>query len=116
MEAGGSTESRRAAPPPKRSEHPLQLPAFHRLHHPLHLGELLEQPVHVLHLRAGACGDAPASRTVDQIGLTTFAMRHGVDDRDLAAHLLIALIGDRRALSQVRRQFVDQRSETTHFL
>jgi len=52
-----SGQPRRTAPPPERTEHALQLAALHGFHHPLHLGELFEQPIHVLHLRARTRGD-----------------------------------------------------------
>src|SRR5207244_12490117 len=54
---------------------------FELLHHLLQLCELLEQPVHVLHVRAAAARDALAARAVDHLRVAALTRRHRADDR-----------------------------------
>src|SRR5579864_3208537 len=115
---GGSAarEPRRHAPLEGSHEGP-QATALHALHDALHLQELLEQAVHVLNLDAGAGGDAPPARAVDDSGVAPLPPRHGIDDGDLAPHLPVALIGRHRTLFHRRpRQLVDERPDATHLL
>src|ERR687897_817397 len=50
-------------------------------HHLPELRVLLEQPVHVLHLRPAAARDALAAGAVDHVGMPPLARRHRQDDR-----------------------------------
>src|SRR6185437_7521984 len=70
-----------------RTEQPLQAPALHALHHPLHIEELLHQPIHILNLHARAPRDPPAPGAVDDAGHAPLPRGHGIDDGDLAANL-----------------------------
>src|SRR5690242_11262363 len=95
----------------------LELPAREALHHLLHFHELLHQLVHVLHLDAGAGSDAAAARTIQQPRIATLFFGHRVDDRDLAAHVLVALLRRRCArLHGRRRQLVHERRHAAHLL
>ena len=53
----------------------------HLLHHLLHVAELLDQHVDVLHGRAAARGNAPPPAGVEQVRIAPFGQRHAVDDR-----------------------------------
>src|SRR6185437_2817018 len=52
----------------ERAEQALQPPALHALHHPLHLEELLHQPVDVLDLDPCAPSDPLAPGAIDDAG------------------------------------------------
>src|SRR5690242_2272218 len=97
--ASTAREPRRHAPAPFEGSHEgAELAALHALHDALHLQELLEQAIDVLHLNARARGDAPPARAVDDPGVAPLARGHGVDDGDLAADLAIALVRRHPAL------------------
>src|SRR5580704_2479411 len=72
--------------------HARQLSALHTLHQALHVHELLEQAVHVLHLYPGTGGDPPTARTVDDPRLAPLLPRHRIDDCNLALELAIGLV------------------------
>src|SRR5689334_4441293 len=55
--------------------------ATHPLHHPLHLLELLDEPVHLARRGAAAGGDAQPPAAVDDLGPAALLHRHRVDDR-----------------------------------
>jgi len=67
--------------------HHLGQAAFlHLLHDGLHLRELVQQPVHVVHVHAGACGNAAFAAGFEQGWVGTFFRCHGVDDGFDFAH------------------------------
>src|SRR6266568_7554108 len=74
-----------------------------RLHEPLHLRELLEEPIDV----GGGCPaaerDAPAPTGLDRVGMSPFVRRHGVDDRLDALQLTAVNGGLGGARSEERR-------------
>src|SRR5262249_45069855 len=90
---------------------------FHALHHDLHLFLLFGDAVHILHLRAGAGGDAFAARGVEQLGMGAFIGRHGLDDgfltlEDLVVHArFFQLVGH---FAQAREHF-HQAAGAAHF-
>ncbi len=55
------------------------------LHHVGHLPVHLEEPVQLLHLEAGAGGDALLAAGLQEVGVAALALGHRVDQRDLAA-------------------------------
>src|SRR6056297_2209716 len=84
-----STEARRQAA--FHGAHHLGHPALAELlHHLLHLGMLLQDPVDLLDLDAGPAGDPALAGTVDNRRMAPLFRRHRVDDRSLLAHLALA--------------------------
>ena len=67
------------------------------LHHLIHHIELLEQPVDVLDLHAGACRDAALAAVIQDGGIFALIRRHGLNDRLGARH---GLFIDGRALER----------------
>src|SRR5881628_2996766 len=59
----------------------LPLHALELLHDLPQLRELLEQPVHVLHVGAAAACDPLAATAADDLGIAPLARRHRADDR-----------------------------------
>src|SRR5688572_24791392 len=60
--------------------HTRHLAAADHLHHPLHLDELLEQPVDLGGGRAAAERDATPPAGLDELGAAPLLQCHGVDD------------------------------------
>src|SRR6476620_729794 len=56
-----------------------QAAALHLLHHVAHLLELVQEAVDVLHLHAGALGDAELALGLQELRLAALLRRHGVD-------------------------------------
>jgi len=69
-----------------------QAAAFHFFHHALHLLELLEQSVHLLHLHPGPGGDAALACGFDEFGFAPFCRCHAADDALFAPHLFVGPI------------------------
>ena len=99
--------------------HHLGQAAFlHLLHDGLHLRELVQQPVHVMHVHAGARGNAPLAGGLDQLGLLALGRCHGMDDALHAAHVALGLVhvlGAGLALD-LGRHLLHQRAEPAQLL
>src|SRR5437899_4140959 len=97
-----------------------QAAALHLLHHPLHLLELIEQAVDLLHLHAGAGGDAALAAGLDELGLAALQRRHRADDAFHAAHVALGAVhvglAGLRLAHHLRRQLVDQARQAAHLL
>ncbi len=104
----------RGGKPPLKAPRRLS-PALHALHDPLHLLELLQQPVDVLNLHARTSGNPPPARAVDDIGVAPLPRGHGIDDGDLAPHFLVALVSRASpAGSSSARELVHQGADAAH--
>ena len=90
------------------------------LHELPRLCELLEQPVDVLDRAAAAARDALAAAAVDHGGIAPLLRRHRVDDRDRAAHLLLAAVDvdalQRPAHARDHRDHLLERAHLAHLL
>ena len=96
--SGRASPGTRRHPPLKAPSMRFSLPALHALHDPLHLHELLQEPVDVLDLHAGAGGDTAAAGAVDDRRVAALLAGHGIDDGDLAAQSLSPCSGRHGAL------------------
>src|SRR5882672_10634789 len=68
--------------------HAREVAAFHHLHHFLHLLELIEQAIDLLHGNPRAGGDAPFTRSLEDLRPHPLRRGHGIDDAFDAAQLL----------------------------
>ena len=78
--------------------------------------ELTEHAVDFLHRDPGAGGDATLARGLDELGSGTLLRRHGIDHSDRAANDALIRAPSFGRLRQLRRQLVDQRTESSHAL
>src|SRR5688572_27888654 len=80
-------ETANSSPPRHRKARQLRQPArlafesLELLHHLPELRVLLQQPVHVLHLRAAPARDPLSARAVDDLGMPSLCRGHREDDR-----------------------------------
>jgi len=95
-----------------------QLAALHALHHPLHLHELLQQPVHVLHLGPRTSRNAATAGSIDDPRIAAFLAGHGIDDGNLPPQVTVALlcIDGTRLLGRRGRQLVHEGAYAPHLL
>src|SRR3954469_5601876 len=66
--------------------------ALHLLHDVAHLLELIEQPIHILYLHAGAAGDATLPGGLQQLGPPALERRHRADDAFHAANVALGAV------------------------
>src|SRR4029450_5399950 len=93
--------------------------AFALLHHLSELRELLEQPVHVLHVGTAAARDALAAAAVDDLRALALVHGHRRDDRIEAPHVggLAVHLGSRAALEHLaERQHPHDLTQRPRFL
>src|SRR5258705_773724 len=81
---GASTQTGKAAL--DRTHHFLQTALAHHFHHFLHLFELIEQAVDLLHRDTGSRRDAALAGGLVDLRFGAFLRRHGDDNSDRAAH------------------------------
>ena len=91
---GGSAGSALAEQRPEAAaQEALLAHAAHLLHHVGHLPVHLEEPVQVLHVEAGAGGDAALAAGLEEVGGAALLLGHRVDERDLAAEEAVVEAG-----------------------
>src|SRR5262249_8029511 len=81
----GEPRSPRLAEASRQTEPPGPLrgagPGSERLHHALHLRELLDEAIDLLARRSGPPSDAPAARSIEDRVVPPLEGRHRIDDR-----------------------------------
>ena len=104
--------------PPMARNHLCHAALLHLLHHALHLFELGEQAVDLLHRHAGARCDAALARGLDEFRLGAFGGRHGIQDAFRTAQLLFSLTALQLAggLLELGRQLFKQRPHVAQLL
>src|SRR5215470_16476318 len=102
-----------AKQPPKTA----QAAGIHKAHHLTHLTVFIDHFVDLLNTGAAAAGDAPAPRSIENLGVDSFDRGHRVDDSlgllELVLHLDHLLRCDLHAAEHARGQHVDNLVERT---
>src|SRR6267154_309199 len=96
------------------AHHLRKAPLLHSLHHLLHLLELIQEAIHFLHRHTRTRRNTPFTRGFEDLRPHPLSGSHRVDDAFDAAQLLFVHLRGLQALSELRRELVDQSRYPAH--